>query len=84
MAFRNGQPADGTFPGHYRMCCACEIIVGLPEGIKVNVAQALRVMGLDEAGRPTRNAQRQQVHRSNWNAQAVWSEATIGDGWTFN
>jgi hypothetical protein len=23
------------------MCSACEIIVGLPEGIKVNVAQAL-------------------------------------------
>jgi hypothetical protein len=34
-------PAGGTPSRHYRMCSACEIIAGLPEGIKVNVAQAL-------------------------------------------
>jgi hypothetical protein len=30
------------------MCSACEIIVGLPEGIKVNVAQALLPVGLSK------------------------------------
>jgi hypothetical protein len=33
------------------MCSACEIIVGLPEGIKVNVAQALLPVGLSRNGK---------------------------------
>jgi hypothetical protein len=30
------------------MCSACEIIVGLPEGIKVNVAQAFLLVQIVE------------------------------------